>query len=169
MIDKPKGIAYLRARLQALKASASLLLAGICLLGGPAGQSYAGAVQEFNAGRGGQTINLKSLPVKGKATIVDFYSLYCPPCKTIGPLLEQLTQKRPELAIQKVDIQRPEVKGKIDWQSPLAQQLGLRSIPHFMIYDSKGNLTAQGPEAMKRVGEMLQEAGLLQKKPRRER
>ena len=96
-------------------------MAAVCLLWGLVGQSYAGAVQEANAGRDGQTIDLKKLPVQGKITVVDFFSQYCPPCMQLAPLLEQLAQKRSDLAIKKVNIQRPEVSGKIDWQSPLAQ------------------------------------------------
>ena len=85
-----------------------------------------------------------SLPVQGKITVVDFFSQYCPPCMRLAPLLEQLAQKRSDLAIKKVNIQRPEVSGKIDWQSPLAKQLGLHSIPHFMIFDQKGKLVVPG-------------------------
>jgi thioredoxin-related protein len=60
-----------------------------------------------------------------------------------------------------LDIQRPEKSGGIDWQSPLAKQLSLRSIPHFMIFDQKGKLASQGQEAMQQVMGWLQEAGLL--------
>ena len=160
MMDKPGPSAYLRAM---KRRSATLigLVAAMCLLLGLAGQSYAGAVQEANAGREGQPIDLKSLPVKGKTTIVDFFSPYCPPCVKLAPLLEQLGQKRSDLAIKKVNIQRPDKSGGIDWQSPLAQQLSLRSIPHFMIFDKSGKQVSQGQEATKQVIGWLQEAGLL--------
>jgi thioredoxin 1 len=93
--------------------------------------------------------------------VVDFYSQYCPPCMAIAPLMEQLAQKRSDLAIKKLSIQRPEVSGKIDWQSPLAQQLGLRSIPSFMVFNQNGELAAQGDVARKQVVDWLKEAGLL--------
>ncbi len=121
----------------------------------------AGAVEDGNPGQYGQTLDLKSLPVKGKTTLVDCYSPYCPPCMRLAPLLEQLAQKRSDLVIKKVNIQRPEVSGHIDWQAPLAKQLELRSIPHFMIFDKKGKLASQGQEASKQVIGWLQEAGLL--------
>ena len=162
MIDKSGARTYLRAM---ARRSVTLIgvVAAICLLWGLVGQSYAGAVQEANAGREGQTIDLKNLPVQGKITVVDFFSPYCPPCMQLAPLLEQLAQKRSDLAIKKVNIQRPEVSGKIDWQSPLAQQLGLHSIPHFMIFNQKGKLEAQGQEATKQVLAWLKEAGLIWK------
>ena len=160
MIDKFGARTYLRA-MERRSATLIVLVAALCLLLGLAGQSYAGAVQEANAGKGGQPIELNKLPVRGKITVVDFFSQYCPPCMRLAPLLEQLAQKRSDLAIKKVNIQRPEVSGKIDWQSPLAQQLGLQSIPHFMIFNAKGRLEAQGQDAMKQVLSWLQEAGLL--------
>jgi len=163
MIDKPGASAYQRAMARRISVTLVVLLAGFCLLVGLEGPLYAGAVQGANTGREGQPIDLKSLPVKGKTTVVDIFSPYCPPCERLAPLLEQLARKRPELAIKKVNIQRPEVQGKIDWQSPLAKQLGLRSIPHFMIFDQKGKLAAQGKEAMQQVLGWLQEAGLLKK------
>jgi len=46
----------------------------------------------------------------------------------------------------KVDINRPDVR-KIDWQSPVAQQFALRSIPHFKIFDGEGKLISEGNEA----------------------
>jgi len=163
MIDKPEPRAYLKARVRRFTAALTVVFLGLFLLLGFTGQLFAGAVQEANAGRGGQTMDLKALPVKGKTTLVDVFSPYCPPCERLAPLLEQLAKKRPDLAIKKVNIQRPEVSGKIDWQSPLAQQLGLRSIPHFMIFDQKGKLAVQGKEAMQQVIGWLQEAGLLKK------
>ena len=160
MIDKSGSRTYLRAMTRR-SATLIVVVAAVCLLWGLVGQSYAGAVQEANAGKGGQPIELNKLPVRGKITVVDFFSQYCPPCMRLAPLLEQLAQKRSDLAIKKVNIQRPEVSGKIDWQSPLAQQLGLQSIPHFMIFNAKGRLEAQGQDAMKQVLSWLQEAGLL--------
>ena len=162
MIDKFGAGTYLRAM---GRRSATLigLVAAVCLLWGLVGQSYAGAVREANAGNEGQTIDLSKLPVKGKITVVDVFSPFCPPCMQLAPLLEQLAQKRSDLAIKKVNIQRLEVSGKIDWQSPLAQQLGLHSIPHFMIFNAKGKLESQGQEATKHVVSWLQEAGLIGK------
>ncbi len=134
---------------------------GFFLLLAAAGQLIAGAVQDANSDRYGQTLDLKSLPVKGKTTVVDCFSPYGPPCMRLAPLLEQLAQTRSDLVIKKVNIQRPEVSGKIDWQSPLAQQLGLRSIPHFIIFDKSGRQSSEGQAATKQVVGWMQEAGLL--------
>jgi len=163
MIDKLETRAYLRARGRGTKAALISGFIGWLLLLPLAGQLLAGAVRDGNPGRSGETLDLKTLPVKGKTTLVDFYSPYCPPCMRLAPLLEQLAQQRSDLVIKKVNIQRPEVPGKIDWQSPLAKQLGLHSIPHFKIFDQKKKLQAEGNEAFQQVLSWLKEAGLLNK------
>ena len=152
---------YFGAKAGRIPATLIVWAAGFCLLCGLVGPSYGGAVQEVNAGRGGQPIELKQLPTRGKITVVDFFSPYCPPCLRLAPLLEQLAEKRSDLVIKKVNIQRPEVSGRIDWQSPLAQQFQLHSIPHLMIFNQRGGLETQGLEAMKQVMDWLKETGLL--------
>ena len=131
MIDKSPRRAYLRAMKRGIKRGLACGFLGFFLLLALAGQIVAGAVQDGNPGRYGQTLDLKSLPVKGKTTVVDCYSPFCPPCMRLAPLLEELAQKRADLVIKKVNIQRPEVSAGIDWQAPLAKQLGIRSVPHF--------------------------------------
>jgi thiol-disulfide isomerase/thioredoxin len=134
---------------------------GVFLLLALSAPGLAGAVQEGNAGQEGAAVALQTMPVKGKITVVDCYSLYCPPCLRLAPLLEELAEKQTDLKIITLNINRPEVQGRIDWQSPLAKQLGLRSIPHFLIFDPEGRLTAQGSEARQQVLDWLMEAGLL--------
>ena len=74
--------------------------------------------------------------------------------------MAKLAAKRPDLAIKKVNINRPGVQG-IDWRSPLAQQYGIRQVPYFMIFDPEGKLAAQGGGATEQVGGWLREAGLM--------
>lgn len=163
MIDKLKTWAYLKVKTRRFAAAVTPIFLGLLLLLAVAGQVMAGSVEDGNPGRAGETIALENLPVKGKTTVVDLYSPYCPPCMRLAPLLEQLAQKRPDLVIKKVNIQRPEISGKIDWQSPLAKQLGLRSVPHFMIFNKKKKMEVQGKEAFQQVVGWLEEAGLLKK------
>jgi thiol-disulfide isomerase/thioredoxin len=132
------------------------VIAAVMLLG----SSTCGAIEEANAGKGGQPLEVASLAVPGKMTVIDFYSPFCPPCLQLAPLLEKLAQQKPELAIKKVNINRPEVKG-IDWRSPLASQYSLRSVPYFMIFNAKGKLASKDRAASKQVFGWLKEAGLL--------
>ena len=75
--------------------------------------------------------------------------------------MAKLAAKRPDLAIKKVNINRPEVKG-IDWHSPLAQQYQIRQVPYFMIFSPQGKLVAQGRDAVGTVQGWLKEAGLME-------
>jgi len=145
------------SRSQAWAAAAILCLAA-WLTGGSA--AWAGQVAEANAGNGGEPLEVATLTVGGKTTLIEFYSPFCPPCLQLAPLLEQLSQNRDDLAIKKVNINRPEVKG-IDWPSPLARQYRLRAVPYFMIFDPSGQLASEDKAASQQVGQWLKEAGLL--------
>ena len=98
----------------------------------------------------GQQVNLQDYLTAGKTTIFDFYSEFCGPCRMLSPKLEQLAQMRPDLALVKVDINRPGQQG-IDWQSPVARQYSLQSIPHLKIYGADGKLMAEGEQAYQLV------------------
>lgn len=104
---------------------------------------------------GGEKVDVTNYLVPGKTTIVDFFSEYCPPCRAIAPKLEKLHKTRDDIAVVKVDINRPGVKG-IDWQSPVAQQYQLHSIPHFQIYSPDGKLKAEGDAAYDQVSSWVE-------------
>ena len=163
MIDNHQVKHYLKTMGRTLTSMApSLVLAAFLSLAVLASGAGAGAgeIADANAGRTGQTLSVKSLLVKGKTTLVDFYSPYCPPCVRLAPLMAHLAEKRSDLAIIKVNINRMEFVG-IDWSSPLAQQYQIRSVPYFMIFSPQGKLLAQGREASGTVQRWLQDAGLM--------
>jgi len=112
-----------------------------------------------NAARAGQEVDITQLAVRGKTTIFDFYSEFCPPCRKISPLLEELDKKRDDIVVVKIDINRPNVRG-IDWQSPVARQYGLQSIPHFVIFDPEGGKKAEGQDAYRQVMIWITQEGL---------
>ena len=98
----------------------------------------------------GQEVALADYLVPGKITVFDFYSEYCPPCRRISPKLVKLHQTRDDIAVVKVDINRPGEKG-IDWQSPVARQYRLESVPHFKVYGPDGKLQAEGDAAYEMI------------------
>jgi thiol-disulfide isomerase/thioredoxin len=120
----------------------------------------AGKLADANAGKGGETLDLKALVVEGKTTLIDFYSPFCPPCVQLAPILDQLAAKRPDLSIRKVNVNRPGVNN-IDWRSPLAQQYEIRRLPYFMIFSPQGKLLAQGDAAIEQLKDWLQKAELM--------
>jgi thiol-disulfide isomerase/thioredoxin len=122
---------------------------------------WAGVVVAANAGHGGEELDLKPLLTVGKTNLIDFYSPFCPPCVQLAPVMERLAEKRSDLAIHKVNINRPDVRG-IDWNSPLVKQFKIRQVPYFMIFSPQGKLVAQGPGAVEQVKSWLKEAGLME-------
>lgn len=98
----------------------------------------------------GAKVKLTDYLVKGKTTVFDFTSEYCPPCRAVAPRLEKLHETRDDIVVVKVDINRPKVKG-IDWDSPVAQQYGLQSVPQFKVYDPNGKLISEGKPASQLV------------------
>jgi thiol-disulfide isomerase/thioredoxin len=98
----------------------------------------------------GQEVAIADYLVPGKTTVVDFYSEFCPDCRVIAPKLAELHKNRADIAVVKVDINRPGVKG-IDWKSPVAQQYKLHSIPQIEIFGPDGKLQAEGDAAYDQV------------------
>ena len=90
----------------------------------------------------GAEISLADYVVPGKTTIFDFSSDYCGPCRRYTEPLAHLHAKKADIAVVRVDINRPNVKG-IDWGSPVAREFGLESIPHFKVYGPDGKLVAE--------------------------
>jgi len=68
----------------------------------------------------------------GNVTLVDFYADWCGPCRQLSPALEQMAQTDPEIALRKIDI--------VNWDTAVARQFNLHSIPTVHIYNRAGNL-----------------------------
>ena len=161
MIDIRQMRHYVKAMSRTRKSSALRpVLAAFLAVALISSMAWAGTVVDVNPNNPGETLDIKSLLVKGKTTVIDFTSPFCPPCVHLAPLMAKLAKKRPDLAIKKININRPGVNG-IDWGSPLAQQYQIRQVPYFMIFNPQGRPVAQGRDAVEMVGGWLREAGLM--------
>ena len=98
----------------------------------------------------GDEVKLEDYLVAGKTTIVDFFSEYCGPCRALSPRLEALARQRQDIAVVKVDINRPGTVG-IDWGSPVARQYKLSGIPYLRVYGPDKQLQLEGAPAMQQV------------------
>lgn len=62
--------------------------------------------------------------------VIDFYATWCPPCKKLSPLLEDLASKyRGKIIFYKVDV---------DTEHQLAQSMGITSMPTLLFIPVKG-------------------------------
>jgi thiol-disulfide isomerase/thioredoxin len=102
----------------------------------------------------GSEVEIQDYVVPGKVTIFDFTSEGCPPCRAIAPHLHKLHAERSDIVVVEVDLNRPGVGG-IDWDSPVAHQYGLQSIPAFKVYGTNGRLQAEGEAARDEVENLI--------------
>ncbi|ASG67967.1 thioredoxin [Francisella halioticida] len=60
-----------------------------------------------------------------KLVLVDFYADWCGPCKTLGPILDELSKDYKDAVIVKINV---------DDNQNLAAKFGIRSIPTMIIF-----------------------------------
>lgn len=61
-----------------------------------------------------------------KPTLVDFYATWCGPCKTMGPILDQVKQQLGEsVRILKIDV---------DKNQAVADKFKIRGVPTFILF-----------------------------------
>ena len=82
-----------------------------------------------------QTFDQEVLQEKGRPVLVDFWAEWCYPCKTQGPIVEELAQSIGDKAkVTKMDVdENPTVSGKFN----------ILSIPTLIIFKD-GNVVWQG-------------------------
>lgn len=98
------------------------------------------------------------LPV-GKYTTVVFYSPYDGESAYILQSLAQLTKVRPDIAVRTINVNRPEVQGAVDWQSPVFQGSPVQKLPYIQIYDPRQSLRAQARPAYEQVMQWIRPIG----------
>jgi len=75
------------------------------------------------------------VPVPGMVTLVDLGAAYCPPCRAMGPALEQVQREyKGRAAVVLVDVTK---------DSALATRLGTKVIPTQIFYDKSGREVAR--------------------------
>lgn len=68
-----------------------------------------------------------------QTVLVDFWATWCGPCQMMGPILEELATKHPEIKVGKINV---------DEQPELAMQFQIDAIPALMVF-KEGKAVAQ--------------------------
>jgi thiol-disulfide isomerase/thioredoxin len=85
----------------------------------------------------GREVDLEDHLVPNKHVLFDFYADWCGPCRALEPHLMELAERfEDRLAIRKVDV--------INWDSAVARQYRLSSIPYLVLYGPDGSRIAAG-------------------------
>jgi thiol-disulfide isomerase/thioredoxin len=94
----------------------------------------------------GASVDISKHLAPGNVTVVDFYADWCGPCRQLSPSLEQMANADPQIALRKIDI--------VNWNTAVARQYNIRSIPQVNIYNRGGDLVGTvvgvNPEEVKR-------------------
>jgi thiol-disulfide isomerase/thioredoxin len=99
----------------------------------------------------GREVDLADHLVPGKFVLFDFYADWCGPCRALEPRLLELAGRHSDrLALRKVDI--------INWESAVARQYSVGSIPYLVLYSPDGTRIAAG-DAMTVVNRLGSELG----------
>lgn len=101
----------------------------------------------------GEAIVPGNYVVAGSTTIFAFHSDYSRRCLRIASHLKRLMAARGDLYLVIVDVNRPSVSEDkvIDWNSPVAMQYSIRSLPFFVIYNEDGDVALQGRPAAQQL------------------
>jgi len=85
-----------------------------------------------------------------KPVLVDFWAEWCGPCKTLGPLLEEVADEIGDKAII--------VKVNVDENGELAQEYGIRGIPTMIFFkDGEAAKTLVGVQPKAEIKKTLEE------------
>ena len=82
-----------------------------------------------------------------QTVLVDFWATWCGPCQMMGPILEELATKHPEIKVGKINV---------DKQSELAMQFQIDAIPALMVFkEGKAVTQTVGLQPLENLEQLL--------------
>jgi thiol-disulfide isomerase/thioredoxin len=118
-----------------------------------------GELHYANQDSPGEIIDLPNLIKIGKTNIIFFESPHCPTCQQMLPTMEKLAVKQTDFNICVVNIDRKS-SNNIDYDSPVAQQFDIHSVPKYRLYDYRGKFISTDDDAKKKVRVWIRQAYL---------
>ncbi len=71
------------------------------------------------------TENFDEIIKSNETVLVDFYAVWCGPCKMMSPVIDQIAEENPLVTVGKCDVDEAE---------ELAMRFGIMSIPTVMVF-----------------------------------
>jgi len=68
--------------------------------------------------------NYAAVVAENQTVLLDFWAVWCGPCKMIAPIVEEIAAERSDVVVGKVDV---------DSEMELAMQFGISSIPTLVV------------------------------------
>ena len=68
--------------------------------------------------------NFKEIIAADKTVLLDFWASWCGPCRMVSPIVDEIAEEHPELAVGKINV---------DEEGELAQAFGVMSIPTLVV------------------------------------
>ncbi len=76
--------------------------------------------------------NFEELVLKNEKTVLlDFWATWCGPCQMIAPVVAEIAEENPDIAVGKVNV---------DEEMQLAQAFGITSIPTLIVFKNGVNV-----------------------------
>jgi thioredoxin 1 len=69
--------------------------------------------------------NFESIVASNPIVLIDFWAAWCGPCRSYGPIFEQVSDKHPDIVFGKIDTEA---------EQELAAMFGIQSIPSTVFY-----------------------------------
>ncbi len=84
----------------------------------------------------GQSVVLQDHLAPGKVTVVDFYAVWCKPCREVDHHMKQVLAAHGDVALRKVDV--------VDWDSEAAKEhlRGVPDLPYVIVFGPSGKQVA---------------------------